>query len=231
VKTRKKRSLRSPFVTHAKKRFLALGDSYTIGESVEAYARWPVQLARLLAKKQRQTWHLHMLAKTGWTTDELDLAITAALDQIEPPYDLVSLLIGVNNQYRQREVLDYQAQFTQLLQRAIGFAGDKPEHVFVLSIPDWGCTPFARSDIRSRAEIGAQIDAYNRAARAICDTYAVLFIDITFYTRGRELGLLAFDQLHPSAKAYAKWAKLAMQQLGKQLASTHEKATLESSKR
>jgi lysophospholipase L1-like esterase len=195
--------------TGAQKRFLALGDSYTIGESVDATQRWPVQLAKLLAAKQSAPWRIQIIAQTGWTTDELDHAIDEQLAHINPPYDLVSLLIGVNNQYRGRSVDEYAKQFAQLLQRAIGFAGEDQKRVIVLSIPDWGQTPFALNDKRSSAQIGAEIDAFNRAARQVSAQQKVRFVDITTHSRSKDRGTIANDGLHPSAKAYRHWANIA----------------------
>jgi len=135
-------------------RFLALGDSYTIGESVAASERWPVQLARLLREQQITIDDPTIIARTGWTTAEL----SAGIDRAKPQgvYDLVSLLIGVNNQYRGRSEEEYRREFVSLLQRAIGFADQRPARVLVLSIPDWGVTPFAGG--RDRAAIGVAID-------------------------------------------------------------------------
>jgi hypothetical protein len=138
-------------------KFLALGDSYTIGESVDEAERWPVQLAALLRNQGFSVDDPQIIARTGWTTDELSAAIDAADPQ--GPYDLVSLLIGVNNQYRGRDSEGYRIEFIALLQRAIGFAGGQPSHVIVLSIPDWGVTPFASNS--DAAKIAAEIDTYN----------------------------------------------------------------------
>jgi len=136
--------------------FLALGDSYTIGEGVEASGRWPNQLAARVGLDAPE-----IVAQTGWTTDELGAAMDA--QAFHPPYALVTLLIGVNNQYRGRDLASYRGEFTQLLQRAIELAGDKPRHVVVVSIPDWGITPFARG--RDPLAIAREIDAYNAANR------------------------------------------------------------------
>jgi lysophospholipase L1-like esterase len=146
-------------------RYLALGDSYTIGESVPEDGRWPVQLARALRAEGIALPDPRIIATTGWTTDEL----SSALDMAEPlgRWQFVSLLIGVNNQYRGRTVVDYRAEFEALLLRAIGYAGGRADRVLVLSIPDWGVTPFARSQGRDPAKIAAELDAYNAAAREI----------------------------------------------------------------
>lgn len=204
-------------------RHLALGDSYTIGESVPAAARWPNRLAELLRAEGIGLASPQIIARTGWTTDEL----AAALDQLErgaavdnaageaaappaPPYQLVSLLIGVNNQYRGRDVAEYRVQLDALLARAIAYAGGQAARVLVLSIPDWGATPFARG--RDRARIAREIDAFNAAKRAACAAAGVAFVDITPLTReaAARPELVAGDDLHPSAMDYARWAQAAL---------------------
>ena len=191
--------------------YLALGDSYTIGESISAEENFPSQTVAILNKtavgagSRRQGFdNPTIIAKTGWTTDELDAAIDAAT--IAKTYDIVSLLIGVNNQYRGRSVNDYKIQFDHLLQRAIYFAGNRTNRVFVLSIPDWGVTPFA--DGRNRQQISSAIDAYNATASAICKQYNSSFIDITTSQRldANHAAYLTTDLLHPSGKEYTKWA-------------------------
>ena len=145
--------------------FLALGDSYTIGEGVEDEQRWPVQLAAALRARGVAIAHPQIIARSGWTTDELSAAIDAedAHGNLQPHYDLVSLQIGVNNQYRGRSVEDYRDEFSRLFERAVAFAGGDPAHVLVLSIPDWGTTPFAQASGRDRAQIAREIDEYNDA--------------------------------------------------------------------
>ncbi len=190
-------------------RYLALGDSYTIGEDVAASGRWPVQLATALRDSGIALDDPHIIATTGWTTDELDAGIDA--DAPQGPFDLVSLLIGVNDQYRGRSVDDYRPRFTALLERALGFAGGRPSRVLVLSIPDWGVTPYAVASGRDRVQIGQELDAYNTAAAAICAGHGVTFIDITDLSRdfGGEAVMLAADGLHPSAAMYALWHQRA----------------------
>jgi lysophospholipase L1-like esterase len=190
-------------------RYLALGDSYTIGEAIDEAGRWPMQLAKALRAEGIPVADPRIIATTGWTTDELDAAITAQ----EPlgEHDFVSLLIGVNNQYRGRSVEEYRVQFAALLWRAIGFAGNRPERVLALSIPDWGVTPFAQQENRDRDQIARQLDAYNLAAREACLQRGAAFVDITGVSRARgsEAAMLADDGLHPSAAMYAEWTKLA----------------------
>lgn len=183
--------------------YLALGDSYTIGEMVPAPDNFPNQVT-----KQFETGTARIIAKTGWTTDELESGIVAAntASPLLSSYDFVSLLIGVNNQYRGRTVASYQAEFEELLRKAIHFAGDRADRVVVLSIPDWGVTPFAAG--RDRAQIAREIDAYNAANKQIALQYQVHYIDITAWTReaATDNSLLASDGLHPSGKEYKRWA-------------------------
>jgi lysophospholipase L1-like esterase len=191
-------------------RYLALGDSYTIGEGVPESGRWPMQLAQALRADGIPLTDPRIIAQTGWTTDELDAAIDAAHSLAE--YDLVSLLIGVNNQYRGRSVDEYRAQFADLLERAIGFAQGRRERVLVLSIPDWGVTPFAREAARDMERIAIEIDALNAAALEVCRAHGVTFVDITAVSRahGAEPRMLAEDGLHPSATMYNEWMRLAL---------------------
>lgn len=184
--------------------FLALGDSYTIGEQVAESGRFPVQAAALLRQQGFTVADPQIIATTGWTTDELEAGIAAA--HINKSYDIVTLLIGVNNQYRGRSVTEYTTEFTALLQKAIAFAGNRPAHVVVLSIPDWGVTPYAAG--RDREQIAREIDQYNAANRAIAQEYKVPYLDITPFTREatQDPELVAPDGLHPSAKDYSRWA-------------------------
>lgn len=190
--------------------YVALGDSYSIGEGVEEAARWPMQLAHALRTDDIALADPRIIAMTGWTTDEL----ATAMDEAEPlgEWDVVSLLIGVNDQYRGRDVDDYIGGFTALLQRAIALADSRPRRVFVLSIPDWGVTPFARESGRNLQQIADELDNYNAAAREICEAHGVAFVNITHVSR--ELGaqplMLANDGLHPSASMYAEWTQLAL---------------------
>lgn len=191
-------------------RYLALGDSYTIGEGIDADGRWPVQLARALRAGGVALDDPDIIAATGWTTDEL----SAAIDVAQPPagFDLVSLLVGVNNQYRGRDVDEYRAQFEALLARATALARDRPGRVLVLSIPDWGVTPFAIASGRDRDRIARELDAFNAAAQAACEARGIAFVDITAASRahGAEPAMLADDGLHPSAAMYAQWTRLAL---------------------
>jgi lysophospholipase L1-like esterase len=187
---------------------LALGDSYTIGEGVSDKERWPVRLAALLRARGVRIGEPTIVARTGWTTDEL----SAGIDDVHPagPFDLVTLLIGVNNQYRRRPVDEYREQFHALLARAVRFAAGDPEHVVVLSIPDWGVTPFA-VDL-DRARIASEIDAFNAVNRDEADRANARYVDITPASRRdpSDLGLVAADGLHPSGEMYARWVDLVL---------------------
>lgn len=195
--------------------YLALGDSYTIGESLPLEDNFPHQTVALLRKKRIHMADPEIVAKTGWTTDELMDAITKR--SLKSNYDYVSLLIGVNNQYRGRDIATYQKDFEQLLLQAIQFAGGKHQRVFVLSIPDWGATPFAEG--RDRKKIEREIDQFNAANLKIAQQYKVHYLEITTGTREakQDLSLVADDKLHPSKKEYARWAE----KLSRAIEQTH----------
>ena len=184
--------------------FLALGDSYTIGESVLLHESFPYQVVQALRKKDLAFNAPEVIAKTGWTTDELDSAIKEY--RFLPKYDFVSLLIGVNNQYRGREILEYKEQLEELLKKAIELAGKK-EHVVLVSIPDYGVTPFAKD--HDPEKIAREIDMFNTVIIALSIQYKVHYIDITPGSRLAKSNpdLVAEDGLHPSAKEYANWAE------------------------
>ena len=187
----------------AKPRFLALGDSYTIGEGVSADGRWPNQLAAAL-----QLDAPGIVARTGWTTDELSAAMDA--HTFHPPYALVTLLIGVNNQYRGRDPANYRTEFTRLLQRAIELAGGRPQHVIVVSIPDWGVTRFGHASGRDLVKTAREIDAYNAANAQIATMLQVRYADVTAISRngGDRPDMLVDDGLHPSAAMYTRWLEV-----------------------
>lgn len=185
---------------------LCLGDSYTIGEMVLPSENFPNQTTRLLNKDGYEFEAPEIVATTGWTTDELQHAIDQ--HRFKTSYDFVTLLIGVNNQYRGRTTENYKPQFESLLKQAIRFANGEPDHVIVLSIPDWGITSFAKNSGRDQQQVSKEIDEYNIANKEISEVYKVHYIDITPSTRqaAQDPGLLAEDDLHPSAKEYAKWS-------------------------
>jgi len=179
--------------------YLALGDSYTIGEGVPLYESFPYQTVQILRKAGHSFAAPEIIAKTGWTTDEL-------LEGIEQMhllkyYDFATLLVGVNNQYRGRDLEEYASQFEELLQRAWQLT----PNIIVLSIPDWGATPFAAD--RNRKQIAAEIDAFNRMNEELASKYKAYYIDITPSTRNPNETLLAADKLHPSGKEYYRWAQ------------------------
>lgn len=198
-------------VPTAAPRFLALGDSYTIGESVAPAERWPVQLVARLRADGVAIAEPHIIARTGWTTNELDAAIDAAKPQ--GPYDLVSLLAGVNDQYRGGEAEAYRGAFRDLLRRAIDFAGGHPGRVIVVSIPDWGVTPFAAT--RDRAAITAAIDRFNAVNRDEAVKAGVRYVDVTAISRraAQDSTLLAPDGLHPSGSMYSEWVSAAFSEV------------------
>ena len=187
------------------KKFLALGDSYTIGESVTVAERWPVQLAKALRGKKIAVEDPWIIATTGWRTDDLKKAILAAKPSND--FDMVSLLIGVNNQYQGKPVAEYAPEFEELLKMAIVFAGGDKKRVFVVSIPDYGYTPFGKGN---QEKISKQIDEFNEVNRSIALRYGVPYIDITGISRRglAEPHLVASDGLHPSGEMYKAWVDL-----------------------
>lgn len=191
--------------------YLALGDSYTIGEGVLLIETFPYQAAQLLRKKNIQVSAPEIIAQTGWTTDELDNAIQQ--HTFLSSYDFVSLLIGVNNQYRSRSVENFAEEFEILLKKAIGFCRNKPTNVFVLSIPDWGKTLFANG--RDLQKIESEINAFNDVCKMISYKHDCTYIDITDSQRkdAADSKFLAADGLHPSAKEYSKWAKIVSEKI------------------
>ncbi|HST45997.1 MAG TPA: GDSL-type esterase/lipase family protein [Luteimonas sp.] len=187
--------------------WLALGDSYTIGEGVAADARWPVQLARALRAEGLAVGEARIVAATGWSTDELAAAVESA--DPAPGQALVSLAVGVNDQYRGRSVAQFDAGLAALLARAVELAGRRPGRVFMLTIPDWGTTPFALASGRDVGAIARELDAYNGCIAARCAAAGIACIDVTAAGRAAagSPGMLADDGLHPSAAAYADWTQ------------------------
>jgi lysophospholipase L1-like esterase len=190
-------------------KYLALGDSYTIGEAVAEEENFPNRLCRLSVAAGIKMDKPRIIAKTGWTTDELETGIReAGQDQpFESAYGLVTLLIGVNDQYRGRPVEDYVPRFGSLVKKAIQFAGNDPHKVVVLSIPDWGVTSFAKG--RDRKQIAKEIDLYNAANKTIALVNDIHYIYITDLTReaANDNQLLASDGLHPSGLEYERWSQ------------------------
>jgi len=185
-------------------KYLALGDSYTIGEAVAESERWPNQLVKALEEKNIFYQQPRIIATTGWRTDNLMEAIDAA--GLKNEYALVSLLIGVNNQYQGKPLEQYKMEFTVLLNRAVQLAAGKKENVFVVSIPDYGFTPFGEA---KQADISPAIDAFNEANRSITAQHGIRYVNITDISRQGLLlpAYVAPDQLHPSGAMYKKWVE------------------------
>ncbi len=197
--------------------YLALGDSYTIGEGVGLEDRYPMQLVREWNKSAKIPFSVPLIiAKTGWTVDELEAGIQATPTEAEG-YDLVTLLIGVNNQYRGRSVESFAVDFEKMLQRAIAFAKGNKSRVIVISIPDWGVTPFAVQKGVEPDQVAKAIDAYNRTKKEICEKQGIKFIDITDDYRmdgGLSEGVVE-DQLHPCKLIYGQWTSKLLSELKK----------------
>ena len=204
--------------THKEYSFLALGDSYTIGEAVDESERWPMQLSNRLLK---DSIHLNptIVATTGWTTDELMSGIVKS--DVKGPFDLVSLLIGVNNQYRGYDEDQFEKEFKVLLDQAIGFAGGNNYHVFVVSIPDYGVTPFVTEKELDAEKIKHELDSYNAIAQKIATLRDVSYIDITPISRKADSipSLIAIDGLHPSGEMYMEWVEYMYGQVYSNLSS------------
>jgi len=188
-------------------RYLALGDSYTIGESVPASENFPAQLFKAMQDKGTPVSSYKIIARTGWTTANLKAAIEAS--SYKDTFNLVSLLIGVNNQYQGKSLEEYKVEFVELANRAIQYAGGKKENVFVISIPDYGYTPFGRNN---QTAISAQIDLFNAANKQLSDSLGLKYYNITPISRRglSEPDLVAEDGLHPSAKMYKFWIDLIL---------------------
>lgn len=187
--------------------FLALGDSYTIGEAVSEPKRWPVQLRDSLLAQGINMESPRIIARTGWTTDELMRAVDGTSD-LRDTFELVSLLIGVNNQYRGYDTVRYEREFPRLLQKALDFAGGDTSRVIVLSIPDYGATPFGNG--ADREKISRELDWYNAYAQEQAEENGVTFFDITPISREArdKPDLVARDGLHPSGLMYTRWVEL-----------------------
>lgn len=187
--------------------YLALGDSYTIGESVPVQSNFPYQLSDRLRESGLDVGTPKIIATTGWTTSELQSAIKAAA--LKQKFDMVTLLIGVNNQYRGESPDVYRKEFKDLLQTALDFAGGNKTHVFVLSIPDWGVTPFGAGSGRDQQRIAKDIDAFNVINREETLAMGISYTDITAASRkaATDISLVATDGLHYSAKMHAEWVE------------------------
>ena len=195
--------------------YLALGDSYTIGEGVADEERYPVQLVDALNQAGKFRFSPpQIIAQTGWTVDELEAGINASEIEVEG-YDLVTLLIGVNNQYRGRSVAEFEMEFETMLKRAIGFARGRKDHVIVISIPDWGVTPFAKGKEVDPKKVALEINAFNNAKQAVCSQLGVAFVEITEDYReiGAKPEMVVDDELHPSGLVYSRWTEKLLTQV------------------
>lgn len=203
----------STFSAMAQQTYLALGDSYTIGESVEESQRWPVQLVKELNDRGIAVNTPKIIATTGWRTDDLQNGIAQDKDLL-PSYDLVSLLIGVNNQYQGKPIAQYKTEFEALIKSAIQFANNNPKKVFVVSIPDYGKTPFGA---KKEQKIAKELDEYNRIAKHISLSYGIPFFNITPISRKAKERpeLVAKDKLHPSGQMYTEWVNLFVDDVAK----------------
>jgi lysophospholipase L1-like esterase len=202
-------SMAQKLIIHEEVKLLALGDSYTIGESVAASSRWPIQLVDSLQKRGVDCLQPKIIATTGWRTDNLSHAISKTKFKKEETYNLVSLLIGVNNYYQGKSVESYAPEFEELLKTAIKLAGGDKSSVFVLSIPDYGYTPFGKE---KQETISEGIDAYNAVNKSITEKYGIKYFNITDISRRglSEADLVAADGLHPSEKMYSQWFELIL---------------------
>jgi lysophospholipase L1-like esterase len=195
--------------------YLALGDSYTIGESVPLHKNFPYQVVQLLRKKEFNFNAPEIIAKTGWTTDELQEAMSKVT--LLSKYDFVSLLIGVNNQYRGRDAIEYKQQYEEILKKAIELANGKKEHVIIVSIPDYAVTPHAET--MDTEKISREIEVFNSINKALSIQYKVQYVDITAGSKSakNDSSLIAQDGLHPSEKQYSVWAKKIVELIASQL--------------
>lgn len=194
---------------------LSLGDSYTIGEGLALYESFPYQAVQLMRKAGYPFNAPEIIAKTGWTTDDLKKGIRNTMFQAS--YDFVTLLIGVNDQYQDKSVFEYATNFELVLKQAIGFAANNPSNVLVLSIPDWGQTPFAEGG--DRAQISTEINKWNVMIEKLSKQYQVHYVAVTDETKAFSMNpaYLAADRLHPSKKEYARWAALLADEMQKKL--------------
>jgi lysophospholipase L1-like esterase len=193
--------------------YLALGDSYTIGESVPLHEGFPYQLVQKLRAKHPGFMAPEIVAKTGWTTNELATHLIHTV--LQKQYDFVTLLIGVNNQYRNLSITEFDQEFTFLLLKSLQYNGHQNNRVFVLSIPDWAHTPFAQKKSAESGlnliEMSVQIDAFNEVIKKRCEDMEIDFIYITELTRNCGSEMMAQDGLHYSAKMHQIWAGLLLE--------------------
>jgi lysophospholipase L1-like esterase len=195
--------------------YLALGDSYTIGEAVPLNDSFPYQVVQLLRQKDFSFNAPEIIARTGWTTDELQQAISKA--SLLSKYDFVTLLIGVNNQYRGRDAIEYTQQMEELLKKAVELTNGKKDHVIVVSIPDYSVTPHANES--DTEKISKEIEVFNSINKALSIQYKVLYVDITPGSKeaANDPSLISDDGLHPSAIEYRRWAEKVVEVISSDL--------------
>ena len=194
--------------------YLALGDSYTIGESVRETERWPVQLTEQLRNRNYEMAAPMIIAKTGWTTSDLLRGMDQNLE-VQRDFDLVSILIGVNNQYQGKLITEYEEELRQIFRRAINHSKTMEKGVFAVSIPDYGYTPFGSSN---QEKISAEIDRFNQVFKRVADEFGVVFYNITPISRNSSNPeLVASDGLHPSALQYQLWVEQFISQVAEKL--------------
>lgn len=194
--------------------YLALGDSYTIGESVRETERWPVQLTEQLRNRNYEMAAPMIIAKTGWTTSDLLRGMDQNLE-VQRDFDLVSILIGVNNQYQGKLITEYEEELRQIFRRAINHSKTLEKGVFAVSIPDYGYTPFGSSN---QEKISAEIDRFNQVFKRVADEFGVVFYNITPISRdSSNPELVASDGLHPSALQYQLWVESFVSQVAEKL--------------
>ena len=195
--------------------YLALGDSYTIGESVKGTERWPVQLAEQLRARGYKMAAPKIIARTGWTTNDLLRGIENELD-VQRDFDLVSILIGVNNQYQNKPATEYEEDLRQIFRKAVNHSKTLEKGVFAVSIPDYGYTPFGAED---QEEISEEIDRFNEIFRRVAEDFDVPFYNITPISREalNNPDLIASDNLHPSGLMYKYWVDQFVNQVAEKL--------------
>ena len=184
-------------------KFLALGDSYTIGQSVEINERWPVQFLKELKTSTSAIDTLQIIAQTGWRVDQLKEAMNNS--DLQPPYGLVSLLIGVNNQFQGQDAVGFRPEFIEILEKSLKLVENRTERLFVISIPDWGSSPYGAS--LNREKISKEIDDFNTVLKEESEKRGIRYFNITTISRRAltDNSLIASDRLHPSGKMYKLW--------------------------
>ena len=183
--------------------YLALGDSYTIGEGVGVEQSWPVQLVQRLNERGHKVAPPKIVAKTGWTTRNLITNFESEID-VHRDFHLVSILIGVNNQYQKRSLSEFEVELREIFRKAVTQSKLREKGVFALSIPDYSVTPFGASNADT---IAVQIDRFNEVVRRVAQENNVVYYDITPISREAAVdrNLIAGDSLHPSALMYRRW--------------------------